>query len=623
MTVSPPIAVDAYRSGDSGATITVSLPTTASSLSGVEIARALDHGSYQTVVVLPVASATFTDTGLVDGHIYEYRARTLDRGGEGSVWVEAGRVVYTRPRPPSDVQARRAGRNIILTWTTDSPYGVPVIREQGSTVAKLPAGTVTYEVIGADLSVEHTYTVELTTPDGVLASGEITANTIPKAGTPQPPVSLQTGEMFHPVGERVTATWVFVAPDDASQSAFEIQTSPDGEQWASLTRQTSNVEAYTFSAWTSPQTVYWRVRVWGTDPGLPSSWSEPGRIDVVQRPSIHITYPSEGLTVAKSFTDIVIDTDADQPYMWELTYRHDGRDIRREGNAAANPVPVTIADLTNATTYEVAARVFDRVWSQPVTRRFTTQFVQPPAPIVTVTNQEMLGLLVPANQITWSVPPPQVGQVPGESVTVVQVMPDGTTTRIGLDLPTNSTLVDKFAHGTKPTTYMVTVMGTNGFTSTTTVTVPVKTPLRYILLMSPSGTILPVKWNPEVKHTAGTQHYGTHYMLGRTYPVLFSGTQRAHTISVAGVLLSGEFASDDPLTGATSTHVWGLWDAMQNDVAAKRTPLFYRDPTGIACWVAVQQISFDRIAANDTWKVSYTAVEVDGGAAKKPTVGAW
>lgn len=102
--------------------------------------------------------------------------------------------------------------------------------------------------------------------------------------------ALSSAECLSPKNVYVDATqptefsWRHIISTGTEQTAWDIQTSLDGNEWTDLAsgtgpETTTTVAASTFEA----GTLYWRVRTYNTDDAA-SEWSEPAQVTVIDAP---------------------------------------------------------------------------------------------------------------------------------------------------------------------------------------------------------------------------------------------------------------------------------------------------------------------------------------------------
>lgn len=187
--------------------------------------------------------------------------------------------------------------NPLLTDTLETPYASSVKfrwRVKGqSTYTEKAAGSVSITIPANTFSTGGIeWQVEVTANTGTVSTSEWTAaavmEPVPSAVIVSPQNAVVDG------AASITFSWKHVIANGTDQTAFDLQTSRDGEDWSTLrSASTSNtlvvIPANTFTA----GDLYWRVRTYNLD-NVASSWSEVAHIVVIAAPA------APGVTVVKA-----------------------------------------------------------------------------------------------------------------------------------------------------------------------------------------------------------------------------------------------------------------------------------------------------------------------------------
>ena len=154
-----------------------------------------------------------------------------------------------------------------------------------STINKISVGADTFVTVPANTFTADSiqWQVEATTVGGSVAISEwYTISTLEQASTAKPLRPVNTV-----IGSSVDNTfyWEHIIPTGSAQTAFDLQTSPDGAVWSNLqTGSTQNTFA-TVPANTLPGgDLYWRVRTYNTD-STAGEWSEAAHCIVIAAPN--------------------------------------------------------------------------------------------------------------------------------------------------------------------------------------------------------------------------------------------------------------------------------------------------------------------------------------------------
>lgn len=275
----------------------------------VTVQRSLDSGSDTTIATIKGSPTSYRDTANLHNHSVQYRVRANNGAGSSS-WSGHTAAYYNSMDAPTNVVATLNSDNTVtLDWSQKQPgwgwahYSTVIQRSSdgGSTWTTINAGrgagyftnTDTTKLTGGT----YLYRIAAKSQDTSGNTGPQTAwvqsNVVGVAAPPLAATNLSPSGVVD-VEQSFTHTWAYHSgPDNAKQSAFEVQWSTDGgSTWTSSGKITSTASTWTRdpSLWTNGSTYVWQVRTWGVhaDPG---PWSASSTITAKDSPTATITTP--------------------------------------------------------------------------------------------------------------------------------------------------------------------------------------------------------------------------------------------------------------------------------------------------------------------------------------------
>jgi hypothetical protein len=371
-----------------------------------------------------------------------------------------------------------------------------------------------------------------------------------------------------------TFQWSFSDPNQGdSQSAYQLQIvdTSTGQTVLDTGKVGSTAQSYTLAANTlqNGKRYQWRVMVWD-QAGAASPWSAYSTFETAAAPSVSITSPTAGGTVATSSvtpqwsysdpagnqqaTYQVQLLDANNVVLWDS-----GQQSDPQGAVRALTVGYTLA---NNTTYKVQLVVTNSkgVASAAVTQTFSTSFTPPATPTLTATAQN--GYI----RVAVTNPTPQ-GSQPVVAYNDIYRRETGTTNwvRIATNVPNNGSYDDYAAASGKQYDYKVTAVGNNG-TSTDSAVASASLTLAGVWLhdpLDPPGTVRNFRLR-EQNRTVQTNYSQTMMQFeGRSLPVADIAGQKTQQVQVT---ISCATGTDD---------LAALYELID-----RQTTLLYRDSRG-------------------------------------------
>jgi hypothetical protein len=374
--------------------------------------------------------------------------------------------------------------------------------------------------------------------------------------------------------QATTFQWTYSDPDASdSQSAYQLQIvdTSTGQTVKDTGKVASTAQSYTLAANTlqNGKRYQWRVTTWDQS-GAQSPWSAYSTFETAAPPTVAITSPTAGGTVATSSvtpqwsysdpagnqqaTYQVQLLDSNNVVLWDS-----GQQSDPQGTVRALTVGQT---LQNNTTYKVKVTVTNAkgIQTTSATVTFTVSFTPPAVPTLTATPQNGYIHLAINN-------PAPSGSQPTVAYNDIYRRETGTSTwtRIATNIPNNGVYDDYAVASGKQYDYKVVANGNNGTTSESAVaTASITLHGAWIHVASnPAGTIHQFPYDGEGR---SADHNLTATMMafeGRTLPVADIADQETQSIKITVQCLRG---SND-------------LQALRNLLAAKQTVL-YRDSRG-------------------------------------------
>lgn len=424
----------------------------------------------------------------------------------------------------------------LTAWTTTAVYyvvgttgswGSPQIIDNGTAVQSL------WSEFNANSSDAIRY---MYCTGSSIDYGAITLNSPPNA-----PILTQHANFDATMAQ--TFQWTFSDPNQGdSQSAFQLQIVDvgTGQTVVDTGKVAGTSQSYTLPAGTlqNGKQYQWRVTTWDQQ-NAQSPWSSYSTFETAAAPSVSITSPAAGGTVATSSvtaqwsysdpagnqqaTYQVILQDANNVILWDS-----GQQTDSQGNARALTVGYTLA---NNTTYKLVVNVTNAkgIQATSATVTFSTSFTPPAVPTVTATPQNGFIRLAVTN-------PTPSGSQPTVAYNDIyrREAGDSTWTRIATGLPNNGTYDDYAVASGKQYQYKVTAVGNNGTSSDSDVASASIT-LSGVWLhdpLDPAGTVRQFLLR-EQQRTLQTQYAQTMMQFeGRSLPVADIAGQKTQQVQV-------------------------------------------------------------------------------------------
>ena len=429
-TPSAPASVQASRVSDSQARLT--WQNTAESVVSCKnnlVERRVDEGGWVQIATLGASTTNYTDNGISANHRYQYRVRAYN--GQYSSYSTSG-YIYTTPAAPSSVSASATGPTKVAVAAGGlAPYAAEHQVEHRSASGDW-GGSKTAGTFPVDMpSVAGLNYYRVRSGRDGLWSGWCESKGITTVAVPLKP-TVSGLPAVYALGADAVVSWTPNHPDGSAQTSAELEVTDPG---ASTT--TVSVEGEGGSASVTLGAVgtwRFRVRTHGAHPDW-GEWSGYAEVAVAAPPVITVTSPSTDSAVAEvvpfaatwdvvdvtgvaSQTLRLLSSDGSPLHAVELV-----GDVREYEFRAGTYLPANL----DAYVIELSVRGGSTL-SATATRRFTTDYAAPAAPIATVEYTPELGTEVTViyGRDARASDGGSGSVIPTESASVVRAMPDGT-----------------------------------------------------------------------------------------------------------------------------------------------------------------------------------------------------
>ena len=360
---------------------------------------------------------SYTDTTTVSNRQYRYRVRAWNNAGYSS--YSSTVYIHTTPAKPTNVVATRIGSNVEITWT-DNSYYEDIFRIQRR--ESLDSGE-TWEA-WEDLTTETGGTTETTDTDPytygqyrvqaeegtyqspTLLSGYTESNEVVTLSTPDAPTGLSpNGGAVFDADEAKIFMWNHNPTDQTDQTKFSLTYKISGGSYPGTDpydEETSTDEFVEIAAetFTNGNDYVWKCKTWG-EYATGSAYSDEATFKCVSRPVGTIFDPSVSnyayseLTVQWTYTQA--ESEDQKTYLCKL---YDSEDALLESIQTSQVVTngntgscTFNTALENETTYTVTLQVQEDngLWSAETEQEFTTEFLEPMQPTISLNLNEESG----------------------------------------------------------------------------------------------------------------------------------------------------------------------------------------------------------------------------------------
>lgn len=378
-----PTSAVAERTANNSARLTwTTSSTTSAPVEQVELLRQSDNnawGSNPSTLNTPSGSTGFAN--LAEGSRYRWRVTTKNRDARGA--ARDSNWVYMRPRPVANVELKRSGSNLVVSWVSLNAvdYGFFRIFHNGTQVAVMGSGDRSATITSPDPGVSHQ--VEVQAYYGDLNAARVASNTVQLLAPPLAPTNLSPDGGYQVAATSVPLSWTHNSVDGSDQTGYEVQVRRAGTTtWTTYTGTTStshNVSVSTFAS--NGQEIEWRVRTKG-DHATYGPYSAVSSFGVASRPTVSISAPAAGAIIEGAYTPLTF-TISRTPASYVVELLEGNTKVRTiENYAATSPVTVQLTQLQDGRSYTARVTATEKVESTTATRSFSVAYAQPATPTI-------------------------------------------------------------------------------------------------------------------------------------------------------------------------------------------------------------------------------------------------
>ena len=551
-------------------------------------------------------ATSYTDTSTSANGKYYYRIRAYNYAGYSSYATSTPTYIKTTPAAITNVVVVRDTSSATISWTNSANYADYVKIERSETpysswveVDYTLSGSATSKVDSSPYSTLSKYRVWTYVTANTLSSTYAYSNVMPPSIKPNPPTNLtpDSGLVIDTTLSKLF-TWQHNSLDTSNQRKVSLRYRKSGAAWPGTPQLNAVVQSdefYTFplSTFDAGFTYEWQVATWGIN-ATESDWSSTATFTTSTKPVVAITSPGNGsnygysvLIATWTFTDSESDTQTQA-----IINLYSSTDVLLESKTVYGTALTTTFDtyLENNTSYKVKIQALDSagLWSEIVESDFTTSFLLPPQPDLTITYNDDVGTA----SILIVNPSPGGGEV-GTSYNQLYKSFDGITYELLQDnIPENTTITD----------YLPLLNGTTYYYAVAISTIPT-TKISYVhtLVNALTGMFFingDVGFSKSVRmigDTTYSEKRGRNEVLrkfeGRTYKVKYQGDELKNIIN---------FSCDLPFTN---------YDDLI-EIIESTEDVFYRDWKGRAFLCSMSDCNFDQ-KDNDAYQFSCVIEKIE------------
>lgn len=485
-----PTAVTAARISDTSDTVSWAQSSASNGQpTSNTIRQKVNGGAWSDVVTIsPATSANLTCAA---NQKIIYGVKASNTAGD-SAWSADSAPLFTTPAAPTSVVATKSGSDIVITFVDNVAFaehshllehGVDVagvITWDGSTLATITAGTLTYTHTAPNPAQKHVYRLKAKNTDVAgLASANVQSNTVQLLTAPNKPAVPATAP-FQDKAATFRFTWVHNPVDTTVQTKRQVRYSLDGgSTWTTGAKTTDANQYLDFAGgtWAANVAVTFQVRTkGGYDSGGDgdasySPWSDSITVTFKTKPATAIlspanasTYVQAALTVGLSFTQAEAATFVSATIeLWQAGL------LLESINSTTLAGTLFATRVANGGTYTVKATVKDSngLVSSQVTSTFSVTYTSPVAAVVAVTYLSESGIA----QLELTIPAAGGGLAAAVSVTIDRLI-DGVSENVVSAYPSapSLTILDTTPTIAGDNVYKVTTISADGATTVVSLT---------------------------------------------------------------------------------------------------------------------------------------------------------
>lgn len=369
--------------------------TTVAPVSGVNVNKLVDGTGSWSYAYSGSLISSYTDGGTTAGHKYTYDIRNTGAGGTSAASNQV--TVYTSPTAPTGVTVAKTDSGVLVSigtypkWydavslerSTDSGTTWESVSytksDDGYLDPKPPAGVVCYR-IGCSI--------------GGIAGAWTATDDVVTICPPNAPTLTKLADVY-PTESNITVQWTPNHPDWTAQGAAQVEVVIDG---ASTVYDLDGATAYMTIERAANGSYQVRVRTKGTDPDW-GAWSAYTVFRVVTPPSLSITSPKTGATIAQLPMSVAWSADDDTNIIAQsitVTYRDGSSFYTADLTASERSIELGSAlGFRNSTKYSLSITVTaGSGLTATASCDFSTEWTQPDAPDVDVSVNDSMAAVV-------------------------------------------------------------------------------------------------------------------------------------------------------------------------------------------------------------------------------------
>lgn len=537
-----PTGFSATRVNDSQVTLAWTRNATSSApYDGIYVERSDNGGAFAQIASVAGTATGYSDTTTAGGGAYVYRIRAYNTSGNGAYTANSSTVYTTPVAPGTPTASKQDATTAFVSWTnTSATASTTVVQRREDGGAWADYATVSLPAVSyTDTSATGYTTLEYRVANvagGLRSAYSAASNAIIALQPPNPPTILNNANEPAPAGGSYRMRWQHNPVDGSSQSAYQYRTSTNGGgTWTTGAKTTSANQYSDFSlaGYSDGTTVTWQVRTWGAD-NDPSDWSSSGTFRVITAPVVAITAPAD-LSTLTSLPLTVTWTWTDPNYVQAgatvLLEGSGGDTFTRSIVGTATSVTLTGWVAVNGTTYDVTVTgTSASTLTATDTVNITVSYNAPAMPDATITET---GAKAQSIHVAEGVP--SGSELPTDSMALYRVE-NGERILLADGLADGDSVTDLLPPLDVAYTYELEAISSLGFTTTAIISCYLRSEGWHVW-----------NWGTGYAQAAKLRLQSTRNIVygddselwwgaGAAKPVLLTGTARAKTSTVTGVV---------------------------------------------------------------------------------------
>ena len=538
-------------------TINLTWATPTRGYSSMKLEARANGGSWVSIASVNSPTTSYSWSNAVAGNTYEFRARAYyEQAYSGYTYTQT--PISTRPDPPSSISGQAlADSNSIkitmentsqtanslqwqmstdnkATWTPSTPNNIT--NSMGNPVTSFSISTSYEGVIYVRL--RNAYTVGGTTQTSDwLESGQIITKCPPEA----PQILSPTAQNVQ--ADNVVFRWKHIAPDNASQTGWQISITVDETtQVITNTQETASSSEYTRS-FENGKVVKFKIRTKGAattpDSGW-GAWSSELTFKACDLPSVHITSPQDESEVHSMPIQIRASVSDENGTIERITVslKYDGETIYSNNNpTVVNGVIQDDINIPALIVNEMWYKVYVEVGSSTSLSNsdesdFRVAFTPPQEGAIYVLNDKETGFVdITAFYDNTGAEEPAI------NISVARVNPDNSVIELISDETSGTRFIDKYAPLNEEYKYAITTRASSDAVNTIYVPNIVRSPRFFFYFGEDMASGM---WQQVPRINYERPHQEELYFSGRTYPISVDDVAESDKGSLSFIVASSD-----------------------------------------------------------------------------------